>query len=506
MIWMQHILGQRASSRINLFRLAESVFTLLLVFALLSCSANVRAQFTPFGQTAAPQKQSKKSRHTEAAKPTDHPSIPPTLTIPAEPLGFAAPGPIYLGQRSSMASLDFLDENHLLFTFRVPGLLKRDSSFDDGNDSGERQIHALVLALPSGAIEADELWTLHDRERYLWLPGDGHFLLRDGRELKQGDLTLKLKPILRFPGTLISIGVDPLGKFLFSNSREPVAKPESTQSTHPNSQLRAQLGPGLASNQSLAFNNGGSQSEDSGQQSTTSAPKATEQESRSDATPPETVVRILDRASGKVLLVSRVRSAVQLPINSVGYAESLRDHGSTWTINLYHFDGGITRIGSVDSTCLPTLEFVADNELMATVCIEGNDTKLIALSTEGKHLWELTAPTGTIWPHLVRSANGLRIARESLAINRTINASAPLDAEDIKAQRVSVYDALTGHLVLTATASPILDAGGNLALSPSGRRVALLHAGQIEVWDLNAPQAGSEAPEDAPATLIPMTK
>ncbi len=425
-------------------------------------------------------------------KPGERPSLPPTFSIAVEPLGFAAPGPIYLGQRSSLASLDFLDENHLLFTFRVPALLKRNSNFDEGEDSGERQVRALVLALPSGSIDADELWILHDRERYLWMLGDGHFLLRDGNEIKQGDLTLKLKPVLRFPGTLASISVDPLGKFLVTNSREPVVTQNSSgngassasSTSGSSSQLKTRDGPEANTKDKLSFNSGGGQAEENDTQQTPS-PQSAEESHAEEAE--EMVVRILERASGKVLLVSRVHSAVQLPINSSGYLESLRERGLDWSLNLYYFSGGIKRIGTVQSACLPTLEFVADDELMATVCTEMGTSRLIALTTEGKHLWELSAPSGTIWPHLVRARSGLRVARESLAVNHSISASSPFDPEDIKAQRVSVYDSVTGHVVLTATASPILDAGGNVALSASGKRIAVLHAGSIDVWDLDAP-------------------
>src|ERR1700721_1864069 len=59
-------------------------------------------------------------------------SLAPAFSIPVEPLGFSAPGPIYLGQRNSLASLDFFDENRLLFTFRVPGLMHREAGSDEG--------------------------------------------------------------------------------------------------------------------------------------------------------------------------------------------------------------------------------------------------------------------------------------------------------------------------------------------------------------------------------------
>jgi hypothetical protein len=52
---------------------------------------------------------------------------------------------------------------------------------------------------------------------------------------------------------------------------------------------------------------------------------------------------------------------------------------------------------------------------------------------------------------------------------------------------VRVFDAASGNVALEAPASPPLDGGGNVAISPSGRRVAVLNAGAIQVFDLPAP-------------------
>ncbi|MGH9562897.1 MAG: hypothetical protein ACRD3S_15705, partial [Terracidiphilus sp.] len=90
----------------------------------------------------------------------EKPSLAPTLKIPIAPLGFGNPGVIYMGERNALVSLDFLDEDHLLFTFRVPGLLHRDPK--TGGDSDEREIRAVVLALPQGTVQAEDLWTVHD--------------------------------------------------------------------------------------------------------------------------------------------------------------------------------------------------------------------------------------------------------------------------------------------------------------------------------------------------------
>ena len=74
----------------------------------------------------------------------------PTICIPVTPLGFAAPASFYFGERFAMVSLNFLDEDNLLFTFRVPGLIARERPVPGQTTLAERHIEAVKLALPSG--------------------------------------------------------------------------------------------------------------------------------------------------------------------------------------------------------------------------------------------------------------------------------------------------------------------------------------------------------------------
>jgi len=381
----------------------------------------------------------------------DKPSLPPAFTIPAEPLGFSAPGPIYLGQRDSFASLDFVDENRLLFTFRVPGLIRREAG--DSAASDERQIRAVVLALPAGTVQAEALWPVHGRSRYLWMLKDGHFLLRDGDSLLQGAATLELKPFLHFPGPLLWLELDPLQQFLVTNSREPAA---------------AAAKPGDVPSPATAQANMVVDGQKPGGQ-------------------PDLVVRILRRDSGQVMLVSRVRSTVHLPINSDGYLESLRANGGQWLLNLNYFSGGSRVLGRVDSSCSPAIDFVSQQEVLVTACVPAGADKLVAMSTGGRRLWEYPTSAAAVWPLLVMAPDGSRLARETLAVIRPVNAYSPLEREDVKGQLVRVFDAANGEVVLAAPASPALDAGGNVAISPSGRRVAVLNAGAIQVFELPAP-------------------
>jgi hypothetical protein len=397
----------------------------------------------------------------------DKPSIAPSLSIPVEPLGFTAPGPIYLGQ-SCLASLDFLDENRLLFTFRVPGLIRRQFTAGDGSDAEERHIRAVVLALPAGNVQAEALWTLHDRERYLWMLKDGQFLLRDRDELRRGDATLELKPYLRFPGPVTWLAMDPAQQFLVTDSREPAAAAPRSGDVGSPSSAAATV--------------------------TTHDPPGGVQ----PASVPDMVLRILERESGKVMLVSRVRSEVHLPINSEGYIEALRGKGMGWVMNFNYFSGGSAVLGEVDSFCAPSYEFIAQRELLFTTCNRSGDGRLVAMTTDGRRLWEDGTSSLAVWPVLVRAPDGSRLARESLAVAHPVNNYAPLDTDEVKGQLVEVFDAANGNLELSAQASPVLDAGGNAAISPSGRRVAILNAGAIQIFDL--PPAPAISP---PATAQP---
>ena len=384
---------------------------------------------------------------TKAGHPA---SQPPAFSIPVEPLGFFTPGAIYQGQRDSLASLDFFDEDHLLFTFHAPGLIRRQG---DPNTNNARQIRAVLLKLPAGSVEAEALWTLHDRGRYLWMLGDGHFYLRDQNDLKIGDSSLELRPFLHFRGPLLWLEIDPSGELMVTESKEPA-------------DVKGQPGD---------------------VQSPPSASATISIDGEPADSKPNMVLRILRRLTAQVMLVSRTRMTVHLPINADGYVETLRGKGHEWVLNMNYFRGGSRIIGKVDSMCAPSVEFVSDPEMVVTTCNPDNSRWMLAMSTQGKRLWNVTQPPLQIWPRLIGAPNGVRIARETLVVTHEVNTFAPLSFDDVKEQRIEVYNAATGKVDLTASASPILDGGGNVAISPSGRRVAILDGGGIQVYELPDP-------------------
>jgi len=440
----------------------------LCVFSAQQAQDSVPLAPDPSLAAQSPEHQTRKAKERPLpGRMPDKPSLPPTYSIPVGALGFSAPGPHYLGARNSLASLDFLDENRLLFTFRVPGLMRREAGDSAGSD--ERKIRAEVLTLPLGTVEAEALWTVHDRVRYLWMLKDGHFLLRDRDGLAQSDATLVLKPLLQFPGPLLWLELDPTGQYLVTNSREPVAAVSK------------------AGEADSASNHPSDQDQSLGTPSTASANLLVDGQKPDGAT--DLVVRILRRESGKVMLVSRTRTTVHLPINADGYLEGLRGNGQLWMLNLNYFSGGSKILGRVDSACSPAFDFVSQQEVLVTACAAGGGRKLVAMATDGRRLWEDSTSPLAVWPLLVRSPDGSRLAQETLAVDHPVNAYSPIDWQDVKGQLVRVFDAADGKVALEAPANPALDAGGNVAISPSGRRVAVLNAGAIQIFDLPAPPA-----------------
>jgi hypothetical protein len=126
---------------------------------------------------------------------------------------------------------------------------------------------------------------------------------------------------------------------------------------------------------------------------------------------------------------------------------------------------------------------------------------MLAMGTDGRRLWEALTPDATIWPLVVRAPDGSRLAREVLAVSHPVIAGASLSPEEIKGQRVEVLDAADGKVALETAASPVLDGGGNVAISPSGRRVAVLVGGGLQVFELPPPP-----PLPAPAILAPTAR
>ena len=136
----------------------------------------------------------------------------PEERILVAPLGYRPPGPLYMLSGKAFGSLDFIDDQHLLFTFHQPRLMRREEH--PGRNDSDQIIHAVTLALPDGTVQASAEWRMHDRSRYLWPLGGGKFLIRQRNSYLVTDGSLKLHPYIEVATPVLETEVSPDGRVL----------------------------------------------------------------------------------------------------------------------------------------------------------------------------------------------------------------------------------------------------------------------------------------------------
>lgn len=372
----------------------------------------------------------------------------PDFRIPVAPLGYVAPSSFYLTARLSSISLDFIDKNHLLFTFRIPELMKRLPN--DPPDDEDQMVRAVVLELPGGNVVAKADWRMHDRSRYLWRLAEGRFLVRQRSSLYLIDSSLELHPYMSIDTALESVQVSPDRKLLVLEAESKKEKPETVASTAPT------LG---------------------------------------DPAPESKPVQIFILRSETRTLIARAQTlnAVEIPMMGEGRVEAIPGNQNKWLIRYLPFHGEGRTITQVESSCHPTEEPVSSDVTLVMTCPRSGDGhQVFAIGLDGRTLWQQRWESRYIWPTFQLTQDGSRFAYSSLQVNHPVGVMDPIDETNIVNQMVGVFDTQTGQLRLVKNATPILSAGQNYALSPDGLRFAVLRQGAIEVYNL--PPASSAVP------------
>ena len=370
--------------------------------------------------------------------PAPPPEIKPAVSIAVAPLGYEPPGAFYLTYKLSSAALGFFDDDHLLFTFRVGGLLKRapgDPLSDDDQD-----IRAVVLDLRTGKVVEETKWRMHDRSQYLWPFGDGKFLVRVRDALFVTDEGLHLEPYMTFEDRIRAIQVSTDQKLLVVETNDPVKVDAD------------------GSNEEFL---GG----------------------------PPVKVMLFPLGGETPFAESHAKVPTLLPLMGDGLLDLLEGKANgTWVMRDVPFDGQARTVAEVKSNCQPSARPLSASVVLMVGCSgDGDDRQVIAVSTKGDgELWRDRWQNRFVWGWFDSAENGSRFVYESIASNRRISMFDSLYPEDVQAQMAGVYDTETGKLVLVKDASPVLTAGQNVALSGDGKRFAILRNGAVEVYDLPA--------------------
>jgi hypothetical protein len=413
----------------------------------------------------------------------------PPLRIPLEPLGFQPQLSQFLLAGSSLFTVHYVDDSHLLLTFTVRRLLSRLPN--DPEDDQDRNVDALLLELPSGKVVARTSWRLHDHGQYLWSLGHGRFLLR-----VRDDLTT-FAPLANLP-TGQPFRERP---FLSPNRRisAMLLSPdsgllivESIARTPPTPRPKTPLfGP-------------------------TPAPAP----ARSDDPTPVQInfYRLFapndagEEIQPRIAGIGHATNTGSIATTAAGYLDIIDQGRQHWAFDFDSYAGKKSELSPFDSACRPLPLFVSRSEFIAFGCHSSNTRQLLGgFNMRGEEMWEQNLFGDYLAPSLAFAPSSGRFALSRILVHSSsVMPDQPLISEDLAGQSIVVYQTSSGKQVIRVECSPVERAGQNFDLAPSGLSLAVIHAEAIEIYSLpplTTKEAGdiklaeASAPEDTNAPI-----
>ena len=366
----------------------------------------------------------------------------PMLRIPLGPMGYQALSAEFLLAGSSMLTVHFADENHLLITFNVRRLMKREA--DPPPDDDDRTIGAFLVELPSGKVLARTEWRVHDRLQYLWSLGQGRFLLRVRDHLtvitpmgaSNLDEAFREAPLLHIERHIVAVMVSSDGDLLtVETTRRPV-------------------GPGSTADDLT----------------------------RIDRAPVQiNFYRLIStgESGNKLEAVGagaiRTRAAVAIPMTTSGFLNVLEGGKASWLFNFDEHTGKVRELAGFDTTCFPHATFVGHGEFVAFGCRGSVDKVDIAgFNLKGEEMWQQNFFDAHVSPTFAFAPAAGRFALGRTIVSGPFDPESPLPSSTVTAQEVRVYQSYDGRQLFRTECSPVERAGQNFALSPDGMKLAVV--------------------------------
>jgi VWFA-related protein len=344
-----------------------------------------------------------------------------------------------MARRSGAAnlSLDFLDNDHVLFTFNPKKLFERLP--DCPPTHNDRLVHAAVFEVSSGKVLYERDWYLHDSRRYLWSLGSGRVLLRRLNSLYAVDAELHEKLLLTSPRDVLWMSITPDGKqIILETADDPPA------------------------------------------QNTKARPA------------PKTRIRIefLDVDSLRVQRIIKAEKPVNLEGTSSGFASVTPGlSGKVWLVRFGSSEQQRANVARVRSKRAPDVLYLSSNTLLiGRDSVSAPGYSVSALTVTGNRLWRQHWEAHRYASVIASSEDGSRFAISTLRLidvpKPDIEDNEPGSDQEGLEQRIQVLDTASGDPVLSVAVTPVVLSGQNFSLAPDGLRLVLLHGTTLEFYDL----------------------
>jgi hypothetical protein len=388
----------------------------------------------------------------------------PPLRIRLDSLGFQPQSTQFLLAGSSMVTVNYVDNHHLLFTFGVHRLMERIAS--DPPTDEDRTVEAVLVELPSGRVLARTDWRLHDTAQYLWGLGHGRFLLRVHDSLMTFAPMANLASGQPFQQRAFLTTDRRIGAVLLSPESDLMII-ETAERTPPVPAPKPPLfGP---------------------------SPKPTPEPIGRPGDPAPVALSFYrlatpgkgDEVQATLAGVAHATHFGDVAAIGAGHIGVVDEGRHEWAFDFRPYNGKAKELAPFASTCDPTPRFVSSSEFVAFGCHGGNTPMVLGgFNMRGEEMWEQNLFGDYV-------ATSMAFAPESgrFALGRVLGDTAVVDmavvpTEAYTAQNVVVYQTESGKQLLHVDCSPIARAGQNFALSPDGMSLAVIRDGAIVIYDL----------------------
>lgn len=388
----------------------------------------------------------------------------PAQRVSLEELGMrGTPTPGLLRTGAAIATLDFIDNMHVLLTFVENPLTKRTEPAPDDvvvpasamRARQDRTVKAQVIDLASGKPVKQAEWRVHDRDAYLFAIGGGKFLLRQGGRLSLVGADLERRRLGDSEQAIIFADARPAsGLLLVEMEHEQHTPEEHAKLVHDSALFDV-------------------------------APPVEEADVYAWHLP-------LEDPPKKVLFHTLLPKAGVLVGNGDGVVELSRAGTDKFEAYFHPISGDKRRfLYKLKSECRPAANMLRSNVVLFTGCKGGGDENY-AVNLDGEFLWRAPAELGAL-PVFVSSEDGRRFVEQSTGTIRQPLSSSP-DEDDFARGTAQVLDVDTGARCFATTMEPLYGPSHTVAISADGMRLAMLRKGALEIYDL-PPLADAPMPE-----------
>ena len=353
--------------------------------------------------------------------------------IPLRPLGYQTMLTEFTLGGSSMLTVHFVDADHLLVTFGLRGLMKREES--DLPDDDDRMVGAALVELPSGKALARTEWRLHDRGQYLWELGHGRFLLRVRNQLTvlapmaSGGTkdAFRETPLLRADRRIVALQV---------SANQDLLTVETTKSAG------AETDPAPVQLNFYRLKSTGAGAEG-----------------------------LLATLAGAI----HARTVVDLPMTTGGFLDVIEGGKDSWLFNFDEHAGKVDELAEWDTSCFPRATFVGHSEFVAFGC-RGSAEKqeLAGFNLKGEEMWQQSFMDTHVAPAFAFAPAAGRFALERIVVAGAVDEDGPLPEIMVRGQEVRVVQSYDGKLLFKIDCSPVERTGENFALSADGMRLGVV--------------------------------